>query len=76
VLLHGSSTGGLSRKAYLLQWSYKAAVHPQAALEHMLLLGYRGEASALFSVSVPRRQERKPEAARRSVYQVKLVLTA
>ncbi|CAK0731768.1 hypothetical protein CVIRNUC_000040 [Coccomyxa viridis] len=69
VALHGSSSRGLSRQAYLLQWAYKAAAHPQAALEHMLLLGYRGEPSALFSVSTPRRQERKPEAAKRGTFQ-------
>ena len=70
VALHRSSSRGLSRQAYLLQWAYKAAAHPQAALEHMLLLGYRGEPSALFSVSAPRRQERKPEAAKRGTFQV------
>ena len=71
MALHGSSSRGLSRQAYLLQWAYKAATHPQAALEHMLLLGYRGEPSALFSVSAPRRQERKPEAAKRGTFQVR-----
>ena len=71
VALHGSSSRGLSRQAYLLQWAYKAAAHPQAALEHMLLLGYRGEPSALFSVSTLRRQERKPEAAKRGTFQVR-----
>ena len=70
MALHSSSSRGLSRQAYLLQWAYKAATHPQAALEHMLLLGYRGEPSALFSVSAPRRQERKPEAAKRGTFQV------
>ena len=71
VLLHGSTPRGVSKQAYLLQWVYKAAIQPSAALEHMLLLGYRGEPSALFSVSAPRRQERKPESARRSVFQVR-----
>ena len=71
MALHGSSSRSLSRQAYLLQWAYKAATHPQAALEHMLLLGYRGEPSALFSVSAPRRQERKPEAAKRGTFQVR-----
>ncbi|CAL5224037.1 g6659 [Coccomyxa viridis] len=69
VLLHGSTPHGVSKQAYLLQWVYKAAIQPSAALEHMLLLGYRGEPSALFSVSAPRRQERKLESARRSVFQ-------
>lgn len=71
VLLHGSSPHGLSKQAYLLQWVYKAATQPPAALEHMLLLGYKDEPSALFSVSAPHRQERKPESARRSVFQVR-----
>ena len=71
MALHGSSSRGLSRQAYLLQWAYKAAAQPQAALEHMLLLGYRGKPSALFSVSGPRRQERKPEAAKRGTFQVR-----
>ena len=71
VLLHGSSLHGLSKQAYLLQWVYKAATHPPAALEQILLLGYRGEVSALFSISAQRRQERKPEDARQSVFQVR-----
>ncbi len=71
MLLHGSSPHGMSKQAYLLQWVYKAATQPSAALEHMLLLGYRGEPSALFSISAPRRQERKPETARRGVFQVR-----
>ena len=71
ILLHGSSQHGISKQAYLLQWVYKAARHPPAALEHILLLGFRGEVSALFSMSAPRRQERKPEVARRSVFQVR-----
>jgi hypothetical protein len=70
VLLGGGSSRGLSRQAYLLQWVYKAAVQPQAALEHMLLLGFRGESSALFSISAPRRLERKPEGPRRRTFQV------
>ena len=70
VLLHGSSSRGISRKAYLLQWIYETASHPPAALEHMLLLGYQGEPSVLFAVSAPRRLERKPEAPRRSTFQV------
>ena len=63
----------MSREAYLLQWVYTAATQPAAALEHMLLLGYRGEPSALFSISAPRRQERKAEVTRRTVFQVRCI---
>ena len=71
VALHGNNSRGLSRQAYLLQWAYKSATHPQAALEHLLLLGYRGEPLALFSISAPRRHEKKLEAAKRGTFQVR-----
>lgn len=70
LLVEGEEAGGLSWRGFLAKWAFTTAVNPRATLEHALLLGYRGDPSALFYTSRPRRVERKSDAPGRTVYQV------
>lgn len=66
--------GWLTRKGYLARWRHLVAKDTPAALAGLLYLGYKpeGELGVLFSVSKPRRAERKDNALSRSLVQARL----
>ena len=70
--------GWLTRKGFLARWRHLVARDTPAALAGLLYLGYKpeGELGVLFSVSKPRRAERKDGALSRSFVQVQLCCMA
>ena len=68
--------GWLTRRGFLARWRHLVARDTPAALAGLLYLGYKpeGELGVLFSVSKPRRAERKDNALSRSFVQVLLCL--
>lgn len=62
-LLVQSSPDGLTEEGWMAKWAFTTAADPRAALEWLMYLGYDKEASAAFTVSRPRRLERKAAAA-------------
>lgn len=62
----------IARASFFARWAFLTARQPRRALEHIMYLGFEGDASELFRISRPRRAEQrsKGDAPVRSVYQV------
>lgn len=54
-----------------MRWRLMANSDPRSALANILYLGYDGDPASLFTITKPRRQERKPEQRSRTVFKVK-----
>ncbi|KAK9829241.1 hypothetical protein WJX72_004718 [[Myrmecia] bisecta] len=64
----GGPSGWLTLPGYLAKWRYTTAVSPRTTLAYIYYLGSEANASEFFSISKPRKQERK-DPAPRSVFQ-------
>lgn len=73
VSCQGRSDGSLTLQGFLAKWAYTTATKPVETLAYLRYLGYRGSAASMFTISRPRRQERKQEQIQRSVLQVVLI---
>ena len=53
-----SDASGLSGRAFSALWAYAATVHPMAAVEHLMSLGYPGNANSVLWLGKKRAAER------------------
>ncbi len=72
LLVSGQAQGNraLTLQGFLSKWAYTTAANPVETLAYLRYLGYRGSAATFFTISKPRKQERKQEQIQRSVLQV------
>lgn len=68
----GKEEASLTLQGFLAKWAFTTATDPARVLAYARYLGFEGPAAPLFSISKPRRQERKAEQLQRSVVQVVL----
>lgn len=61
--------GGLSLDGFLSLWNLMALLDPMAAVEHIIYLGYAGDASSAIRVTRRRCLDRKKQQSDRNVYQ-------
>jgi len=66
----GRDEGALTLQGFLSKWAYTTSVDPVHTLAYLRYLGYQGSAAGFFSISRPRRQERKQEQILRSTLRV------
>jgi hypothetical protein len=66
----GRDEGALTLQGFLSKWAYTTSVDPVHTLAYVRYLGYEGSAAGFFSISRPRRQERKQEQILRSTLRV------
>jgi Ras family protein T1 len=72
VVVEATPSGALTLSGFLAKWAYTTAVNPRHTLAYLLYLGYEGDPNQLFSISRPRRQERKGDLPARSIYRVRV----